>query len=128
MIKNFKILVTILLILCISQFLVHADTPITSTSFHKAYEDIPEVKKAVKQKILDDELAAFLLNEKTPLDYAAAVINALSWDFDGKNNTQYLIKYLTKQDRTIPERLETLEVSGRILFVLGYLRAMDDNV
>ena len=126
MIKNIKIFITVLLILCVCIFLVYADSPVTSTSFYRAYDDIPEVKKAAKQEILDDELAAFLLSEKVPLDYAAAVINALSWDFDGKNNTQYFIKYLTKQDSTFPERLKLLDVSGRILFVSGYLRAMDD--
>ena len=77
MIKNIKIFVTVLLILCVSQFLVYADNPITNSTFYKAYEDIPEVKKAIKQGVLDNELIAFLLDEKSPMDHAAAVINAL---------------------------------------------------
>ncbi len=126
MIRKTKIFVTVLLILCTSQLLVYADNPITNSTFYNAYEDIPEVKKALKQGILDEELADFLLDVKRPLGHAAAVINALSWDFEGKNNSQYLVKYLTKQDDTFPKRLERGEVSGRILFVLGYLRGMDN--
>ncbi len=120
------IFVVVLLILCVNQFLVYADSPITSTCFYVAYKDIPEVKKIVEQPVLDEELAAFLLDNDTPLDKAAAVINALSWITDGQNNSQYLIDYLTNQDRTFSERLESLDVSGRVLFVLGYLKAMDN--
>lgn len=109
-------------------FALQADSPITSTDFYKAYIDIPMVAKAAQSDgILTKEMAAFLSADKTPIDQKAAVINALSWDIDGKNNANRYLEYLTQKYYGVKIDSTTLEpFTPDEVFCLGYLRAMDD--
>jgi len=77
--------------------IANADSPITSTDFYKAYLHIPEVEEANKVGVLSDKIAQYLLDSENSLDKKAAVINALSWDFDRKINA-YLFKRHLKQN------------------------------
>jgi hypothetical protein len=63
-----------------------ADSPITSTPFSEAYQDYEIVQKAQKAGILDLEMAQYLSSRSAPIDVKAAVINALSWKIEGKQN------------------------------------------
>ena len=103
-----------------------ADSPLTSADFHQAYLDLPQVRKAVQVRALDDELADYLLSPGTSYDEAAAVINALGWDADGKDNHLRLLRRLKATDRRAFDRFKAGKGSSRILFVVGYLWAMDD--
>ena len=84
-----------LLIYCLFFFsIINADSPITSTDFYKAYLHIPEVEEAHEIGVLSEEIAEYLLGSENSLDKKAAVINALSWDFDGKINAFLFKRYL----------------------------------
>jgi hypothetical protein len=107
---------------------LQADSPITSTDFYQAYSDIPMVAKAAQSGgILTKEMAAFLSADKMPIDQKAAVINALSWDIEGKNNASRYSEYLEQKYYGAKIDSTTLEpFTGDEVFCLGYLRAMDN--
>ena len=105
---------------------VRADSPLTSTDFHQAYADLPQVARAVASGTLDDELADYLLSPGTSYDEAAAVMNALGWDVDGKDNHLRLLRRLKATDPQAFERFRSGRGSTRVLFAVGYLWAMGD--
>jgi hypothetical protein len=107
---------------------LQADSPITSTDFHEAYKDVPMVVKAANSDgVLSREMAEFLSSDDNPLDHKAALINALSWDIDGKDNATKYIKFLMQKYQGIKIDSTTLEpFNADEIFCLGYLRAMDD--
>ena len=74
-----------------------ADSPITSTDFYKAYLSVPEVESARASGIINKQIANFLLNPEHTIDKKAAIINALSWDLNGKVNAILFNKYLYKK-------------------------------
>lgn len=100
-----------------------ADSPVTSTSFYKAYTDIAIVSKAAEQGVMDEETADYLADPENPIDIKAAVINALSWDFNGKNNTESYINLIYNKQF---DDIDLDSLSGQELFCIGYLKAMDD--
>ena len=76
----------LILILLISQY-TFADSPLTSTDFHKAYLDVPLIKKTTNSTgVLTDEVFEYLTS-KNSLDKKVALINALKWNIDGKKNS-----------------------------------------
>ncbi len=102
------------------------DSPITSTSFYSVYTDIKMVNKANKSGIITPEIAKFLSSPKNPIDVKAAVINALSWDIDGKNNGPLFFEYLSEKYNKHIDSLEIDDLSCDEVFCYGYLLAMDD--
>ena len=116
----------ILMLLVAVALPARADSPITSTPFHEAYLDVKIVKKAAESGVITGEIAAFLSDPQNPVDVKAAVVNALSWRFEGKNNAELFTWYLAlKYDVPLDNfNLEILN-SGE-LFSLGYLTVMDD--
>ena len=104
-----------------------ADSPITSTDFYKAYLSIPEVESARSIGIINEQIANFLLNAEHTIDKKAAVINALSWDLNGKVNAILFNKYLYKKYNYIenPDSLIHIYTDSE-LFCLGYLTVMDN--
>jgi len=115
-----------LAILLLWPMLANADSPITSTDFHKAYMDIKMVEVAAEAKTINPDIAAFLMNSKIPLDIKAAVINALSWDINGKKNAELFKIYLGLKYRIRAKDLKISKLNGDELFCLGYLTVMDD--
>jgi hypothetical protein len=100
-----------------------ADSPVTSTSFSQAYADIDLVQQAAEQGIMDKKLATYLASPKNPIDIKAAIINALSWSTEGKNNADIYASLIYRKKITA---LHTHSLSGDELFVIGYLLLMDD--
>jgi hypothetical protein len=104
-----------------------ADSPLTSTSFADAYQNEPMVQKAATAPngILTEELAAYLADGKQPIDVKMAVINQLSWSFDGKANAavfrQYLLGHGYKSDKDFKKRGKAHE-----LIAMAYLQALDN--
>ena len=101
-----------------------ADSPITSTDFYVVYQDNKLVSRARETRLLDSEMLRFISNRYEPVDVKAAMINALSWDNSGDENTRRLHDYLTGQyggEENWPGRL-----SGAEWLCMGYMRAMDD--
>lgn len=103
-----------------------ADSPVTSTLFHEAYPDVPEVAAAAETQTLDATLAAFLLDPTTPLDHAAAVMSALGWDTRGRDHLRRFDAYLDTAAPAVAEELRMGSAPARVDFVRGYLRALDD--
>ncbi|TET21491.1 MAG: hypothetical protein E3J78_03955 [Candidatus Cloacimonadota bacterium] len=107
---------------------VFADSPITSTYFASEYNDITMVRKAEDSDgILTKEFAKFLSSDKNPVDVKAAVINALSWDINGKSNATFYFEYL--QQKYYGDKIDNLsfeQLNADEIFCLGYLTAMDD--
>jgi hypothetical protein len=119
-------LVLVLLFAALCPLSSRADSPLTSTDFHRAYVDLPQVRKALEAGRLDDQLADYILSPGTSYDEAAAVINALGWDTEGKDNHLRLLRRLQVMDPPAYERFRAGRGSTRALFAVGYLWAMDD--
>jgi len=104
----------------------HGDSPITSTPFSQAYLDVEMVEKAKEEGVMSLEIAEYLSSPSNPVDAKAAVINALSWDVEGKSNSELYLYYLALSYRTPIDDLDIDALNGDELFSLGYLTVMDD--
>lgn len=118
----------ILILIFIMAGLVHifADSPLTSTPFYKAYSELNIIKEAKAKGILNVEMAEYLSSGSVSLDLKAALINALSWDFDGKNNSELYSYYLCLKYGFSIENFDISDLSPDEVFSLGYLQAMDN--
>ena len=66
------------------------------------------------------------MSSKTEIDIKAAIINALSQDFNGKSNHLIFIDYLAAKYKQNVSDLILSELTAEELFCLGYLLVMDD--
>lgn len=106
-----------LLMLCFQQ--VKADSPLTSTNFYTAYLGVAEVKAASESGgVLTGELMVFLKG-KNPIAQKMAVINALGWAFEGKNNYNIYKEHLGEKTGKGKQKAENL-------LCLAYLKALDN--
>lgn len=104
-----------------------ADSPLTSTPIHIAYEHETIVKTAADANgILTAELAAYLADDHNPVDLKVAVINQLGWDINGKNNADIFLAYLTKEKKFKNQKRVLKKASGSVLISLAYLKALDN--
>lgn len=101
----------------------YADSPLTSTPFSSAYADITIVKEAAEKGKVDTSIAQYLAEPSNPIDVKAAVINALSWDFNGKTNASYYCSIIYHKSL---EELDISALSGDQQFCIGYMMAMDN--
>jgi hypothetical protein len=106
--------------------LTYADSPITSTDFYKAYLDIEMVKKAETEGVMSMKFAEFLCDPEVPLDQKAALVNALSWNIDGKDNAEIFTYYLALMNNKTVTDLQIADLAPDELLCLGYLTVMDD--
>ena len=102
-----------------------ADSPLTSTPFSKVYEDIDLVKQAGNSGVITIEMAEYLADESNPIDVKAAIINALSWEVQGRDNAGLYCEYIYNEKL---EQLDVSSLSGDQEFCIGYLIAMDDYI
>ncbi|HMQ67430.1 MAG TPA: hypothetical protein PKA90_09190 [Ignavibacteria bacterium] len=119
--KEIKALVCI--IIFFSANFLFADSPLTSTPFHEKYTDVDIVLEAEQSGTINRKIADYLHDVNNPVDIKAAVINALGWDINGKNNArEYTMiiynSYVISDDM--------ISASTDEAFVLGYLHAMDN--
>ncbi|MGF1481457.1 MAG: hypothetical protein ACFB4I_18565 [Cyanophyceae cyanobacterium] len=99
-----------------------ADSPLTSTPFADAYQDVEVVKEASGQGLTDDVLAA-LSDPEVPDDVRAAIVNALGWSVEGQNHASEYLEYLSGRNEST---LTIDELTPEEAFSFGYLLAMDD--
>ncbi len=104
----------------------HADSPLTSTDFYRAYNGLPLVQRAAKTRTLSDTMSRYLSNPKHPIGIKAAVINALSWNSQGKTNALKYRQFLATRYKTSGRMLNLTQLNSHELFSLGYMSAMDD--
>ncbi|MCR4322134.1 MAG: hypothetical protein NUV74_17585 [Candidatus Brocadiaceae bacterium] len=124
--KKILLVVLLLNVLLLFQKISHADSPITATKFYEAYLDVKMVERAHLEGVMGFEIAEFLTSTENPIDAKAAVINALSWKFDGKNNAELYAYYLALLYHVSVTELDTEFLSADEIFCIGYLTAMDD--
>jgi hypothetical protein len=113
---------TILFILALTAFrsIALADSPITSTPIHEAYQDIGLVAKASAEKaVFDADMLAFLADADKPIDQKVALCSALGWQMKGK--AKRFSDHLSKRPNWNPKQM-----SGDEMLVLSYLMALDD--
>lgn len=105
-----------------------ADSPLTATEFHTAYSEHPMVEAAAESGELDASMARFLSRGKRGLDLKAAVVNALSWDIEGKDNAQRYLTFLARSHKTSAEalRADPTQLKPHEAFAYGYMLALDD--
>ncbi len=113
-------------LLCIFPAIGLADSPITATKFYDAYMDVKMVQRAHVEGVMGLEIAEFLTSPENPIDVKAAVINALSWRFEGKSNTELYACYLALMYHVSLIELDTAFLSADETFCLGYLTIMDN--
>ncbi|MDF2541686.1 MAG: cell wall-binding protein [Herbinix sp.] len=121
-----KKLIAVVMVLIGLFFMVdkaYADSPVTSTPFSKAYYNVDIVKKASGRNNITEDMADFLADENNPIDVKAAIINALSWNVNGKNNTDRYCQFIYKKSLM---EIDISTLSGDQQFCIGYLLAMDD--
>ena len=134
--KIFKTIALIFIAL-VSHLNVYADSPLTSTDFHKAYLDIPIVKAAANNPHkLTEEMMAYLSDDANPLDVRLALVNAVGWCIDGLTTfSDYMIfcinHFPADKERANPQGLVTAQdiyknASPQQWAVLVYLKAMSD--
>ena len=124
--KKILVLVILLKLLLIFPIASYADSPITATKFYEAYLDVKMVERAHLEGVMGLEIAEFLTSPENSIDVKAAVINALSWKFDGKSNAELYAYYLALLYHVSVTELDTEFLSADEIFYIGYLTAMDD--
>lgn len=120
------VIVFLILTFFIKLQIAYSDSPITSTPFYEAYMDNNMVQKANEKGVIDDEIAGYLLDRTVDLGTKSAVINALGWDFNGKNNALIFKTYLKEKYGKTIDSTNSLKLEGADMFCLGYLTVMDD--
>lgn len=102
-----------------------ADSPLTSTPLWKGYRDLPEVASARDIERLNTSLAQYLLSKAT-LDKKIAVINALSWNYYGKQNAALFLEVLGQKYKSQDAKVLEGRLTAEERLCLAYLTAMDD--
>jgi|GEM_PF-3358975 hypothetical protein len=100
-----------------------ADSPVTSTSFYRAYMDNEIVAEAHEEKKVNANIAKYLSDKNNPIDVKAAVINAISWDSPGDPVANKYCQLIYKKSL---DKINTDKLSGDQLFCIGYLLAMEN--
>lgn len=116
--KIFKTL--ILALFCLMN--AWADSPLTNTDMWKGYRDLPEVTMARDIERLNTKLAYYLVSSAS-IDKKVAMINALSWNYHGKQNAMLFREVLAQKYKT-PDVDSKINAEERLC--LAYLTALDD--
>ncbi|MCC6701824.1 MAG: hypothetical protein IT221_09885 [Fluviicola sp.] len=120
-----KILFT--LFACLAITLAKADSPLTSTPFGEMFDDEEIVKFALESNgEINARIMDYLGQEANPICLKLAVINALGWQFEGKNNHQEFLNYLTKTKKLKNIKAVLKKGSSHDIICLAYLKAMDN--
>ncbi len=121
----YKLIISAVLILFPSFHLL-ADSPLTSTSFYKAYNKEKIIVTASKSNgVLSESLIKYLLADN-PIDIKMAVINNLSWDINGKVNADRFLDYLFSSGKYKNKEKFLKKATGTELLCFAYLKALDD--
>lgn len=123
-----KIILFLSIILACCTNISRADSPLTSTDFFVAYQDESIIQYAgTLNGKLDKKTMNYLYNSDNPIAVKLALINKLSWDFDGKSNATEFIKFLRQKGAFSNMHNFTYKNSRSDLMIcLAYLQAMDN--
>lgn len=122
-----KNIIVSLVFSCLFIINAFADSPLTSTPFWEAYQQ-EKIISTVQQSngILTPELADFLISKKNKIDIKMAVINCISWNINGKENSSLFLNRLI--EKNIYSNTEDFKLNGRAdhMLCMAYLLAMDN--
>ncbi len=111
-------------------YVIKADSPLTSSNFYHAYKDIAIVKAAADGNgIIQQKEMEFLSDKKQLIDQKMALINALSWDFNGKENYRIYLSFLEKKYNCSVSKKEKKfykKITADECLSLAYLLALDN--
>ena len=108
-------------------FQAQADSPLTSTYFAESYSDEAIVSQALLAKgRLNEPLMDYLIHESNPIAVKLAVINALGWEFNGKNIHAIFLKYLGKKKKWKTADKVLKKGSAHDIICMAYLKALDN--
>ena len=117
----------IILLFTFSINFVFADSPLTSTVFYKAYMDEPLIAKASKSNgVLTTEIFDYITSKSSSIDKKIAVINALKWNINGKNNAPLYLKKLFLKNKEYGPSNFLKKGTAEELICYAYLKAMDN--
>ena len=108
-----------------------ADSPLTSCDFANAYSDHPMVNIAMgladnSEVDIPVTLLNFLADTKSPVDVRLAVVNAIGWNFDGKNSGKQINEYLMKRYNVKDTEKLIKKLDAGTLAVYAYAKAMSN--
>ena len=121
---------TLLSLLIVS--LTYADSPLTSTDFYYAYEDVFLVKQAKQAKgKLSKEMLSYLAEDGNKLDVKLAIINAIGWNVNGLSNSKKFLTYVMNKKKykvefVGPETTFNWNATADELICYAYLKALDN--
>ena len=124
--KNCFSLPFLLISLLLSVQGAFSQSPLTDINFYTCYSDFPMVKEAHEKGIINQDIARELMKPDLASDVKAAIINALSFDILGKNNTPAYVEYLKSYHRFSHLGIFADSLSADELFCIAYLMVMDD--
>jgi len=107
--------------------LAQADSPLTSTAFYTAYEEVEIVKMTIASNgDLTEPILKYLCNENKPIDVKMAVINALGTNFEGTNHSDVFLNYVFESNDFQDFEEFMLVGSPDLQLCYAYLLAMDN--
>ena len=102
-----------------------ADSPLTSTTFHGAYSDVPLVAEAAGQGLTPAVMRG-LSDPAVPHDVRAATVNALGWSIGGHQNARRYLAFVAQEHGRSPAQLDVADLTAPEAMALDYMRALDD--
>ncbi|HBK63653.1 MAG TPA: hypothetical protein DD000_09065 [Cyanobacteria bacterium UBA11166] len=103
-----------------------ADSPLTSTPFASAYQDVRVVRYAGNNG-LDRKIFEALSDPDVPNDVRAAIVNQIGWSNEPQQNAKLYLDYIARSRKTDPSRLKLSTLTAEESMALGYLLAMDNR-
>ncbi len=125
--KNYLTLLIFVLIMIFSSGNLFSDSPLTSTSFYKAYTDIEIIEKASMDHLIDSEEILYLLDSNNSLDKRLALVNAKGFSIvqvTSTNSSKFL--------EILKEEIKNKNISinskqfNNLTLILSYLYALDE--
>ena len=104
-----------------------ASNPLANLQFYSTFNYLEEVAWVENNGVLDGRIAPFLMEESTPIDQKAAVINAFTINNKIKNNAMTFKQFMARKYGQDFRTLNLSDLSAQELFCLGYLTLMDEG-
>jgi len=104
-----------------------ASNPISTMRFYDTYNYLEQVSYVENNGVLDGRIVPFLMDENTPVDQKAAVINAFTVNNKVKNNAMTFKQFMARKYGDNFQTMDINQLSAAELFCYGYLTLMDEG-
>lgn len=109
-----------------------ADSPLTSTEFWRIYQVYGDedsyfpLYKVYDEAGWGDEVMSILCSSDVSIEQRLCLVNYCSWNFEGQSHYADLVRYSCKKDGVANEQQLLRKMSGEMLIVFAYVKALDD--